>query len=196
MISGYFYQAGRYLILEDIGCWVALYPSWVEIFLNPVPCLIINFISVAYAILAFCAFRRIRTQGKDILSFHSGLTNSRYIRLMILGTTDAIFSTGIQIWLLVATFTDGEIDRFTSLKYIHTYISTVVRFSGQEWRSASDATSVEFDRWLLVICALLFFAFFGFSDEAIKHYRYAMSLVGSYVGVSTGSRSSSSRYVI
>ena len=115
---------------------------------------------------------------------------------MILGTTDAIFSTGLQIWILVDTFADGEIDRFTSLKYIHTYISTVFQFSGQEWRSASNATSVEFDRWLWVICALLFFAFFGFSDEAIKHYRYAMSLAGSYVGVSTGSRSSSSRYVI
>jgi len=37
------------------------------------------------------------------------------------------------------------------------------------------------------------------SEEAMKHYRYAMSLAGSYVGVSSGSfgsHSSSSRYVI
>jgi len=196
LISGYFYQVGRYLIVEDVGCLNASRRSWVEIFLSPIPSLIISLISVTYAILAFCGFRRIRIQSKDILSFHSGLTNSRYIRLMILGTTDAIFSIGTQIWVLVSTFADGEIDRFTSLKYIHTYISTVFQLSGQEWRSASNATSVEVNRWLWVICALLFFAFFGFSDEAIKHYRYAMSLVGSYVGVSTGSRSSSSRYVI
>jgi len=148
--------------------------------------------------LAFRAFRRIRAQGKDILSSHSSLTNSRYIRLMLLGTIDAIASTAFQLWILIGIFNEG-VNPWTSFKDIHADISVVLRSSAQQWRSGSDAADIELSRWLWVICASLFFAFFGFSDEARKHYRYVMSLAGSYVGVPSGSygtHSSSSRYVI
>jgi len=88
---------------------------------------------------------------------------------------------------------------WTSFKDLHANVSIVLQYSAEEWRSESNAALIEFSRWLWVISALGFFAFFGFSEEAMKHYRYAMSLAGSYVGVSSGSfgsHSSSSRYVI
>jgi len=117
---------------------------------------------------------------------------------MFLATTVAICSLAIQSYLLASNLIEGLVP-WTSFKDLHANISSVFQYPAQEWRSGSDAASIEFTRWLWVICALLFFAFFGFSDEAIKHYRYAMSITGSYVGVSSGSfgsHSSSSRYVI
>jgi len=117
---------------------------------------------------------------------------------MFLAATVAICSLAIQSYVLVNNFIGGLVP-WTSFKDLHANISSVLQYSAQEWRSGSDAADIEFTRWLWVICAFLFFAFFGFSDEAIKHYRNAMSLAGSYVGVSSGSfgsHSSSSRYVI
>jgi len=148
--------------------------------------------------LSFRAFSKIRAQSKDIFSFRSGLTNSRYIRLMLLAATVAICSIAFQSFALVEDFSE-EIEPWTSFKELHANISVVIKYSAQQWRSSSNAADLELSRWLWVICALLFFAFFGFSDEAVKHYRYAMSLAGSYVGVSSesfGSHSLSSRYAI
>jgi pheromone a factor receptor len=45
--------------------------------------------------------------------------------------------------------------------------------------------SIEFSRWFLVVCALVFFAFFGFADEARKNYRLAYVSVAKRVGLST-----------
>jgi len=118
---------------------------------------------------------------------------------MLLGAIDAICSTAFQLWILVGNLSEGGLDPWTSFKDIHANISIVLEYPAQQWRSGSDAADLEFDRWLWVICALLFFAFFGLSGEATKHYHYAVSLVGSYVGVSSGSfgsHSSSSRYII
>jgi len=198
LISEYVYEDVRYLIFEDIGCLNSTYQTWVEVIINPFPCLVLAIIAVVYAILSFCAFRRIRDQSKVLLSIHSGLTNGRYIRLMFLAAMVAICSLGAQSYALTVSMSDG-IAPWTSFKELHANISVVPKQSAQHWRSGSDSADLEFDRWLWVICALLFFAFFGFSDEAMKHYRYAMSLAGSYVGVSSksfGSHSSSSRYVI
>jgi len=148
--------------------------------------------------LTFHAFRKIRAQSKDILSSHSNLTNSRYIRLMLLAATTAIGSAALQLNALVEEFS-GKLEPWTSFKELHANISVVPKYSAEQWRPGSNASYLELSRWLWVICALLFFAFFGFSDEAVKHYRYVMSLAGSYVGVSSesfGSHSSSSRYAI
>jgi len=133
-----------------------------------------------------------------VLSSHSGLTNSRYIRLMLLAATIGICSVAFQLNVLVDVFSEG-LEPWTSFKELHANISIVPKYSAQQWRSGSDASQIELSRWLWVICALIFFAFFGFSEEAMKHYGYATSLARSYVGVSSGifgTHSSSSRYVI
>ena len=40
-------------------------------------------------------------------------------------------------------------------------------------------------RWLVVACGLVFFAFFGFADEAQKHYKIAFASVVKRVGYTT-----------
>jgi len=197
-ILEYIYQEFRYIILEDVGCLNSTYGSWVEVILCPIPVLLFAIISFTYSILTFYAFRKIRAQSKDIFSSHSNLTNSRYIRIMLLAATNAVCSAVLQLISLVQQFSK-KLEPWTSFKELHAHISVVPKYTAEQWRPGSDAFYIDLSRWLWVICALLFFAFFGFSDEAMKYYRYAMSLAGSYVGISSesfGSHSSSSRYVV
>jgi pheromone a factor receptor len=49
-------------------------------------------------------------------------------------------------------------------------------------------TSLQFTRWATIICGLGFFAFFGFADEAQKHYKSAFNSVAKRIGVSMSSR--------
>lgn len=58
------------------------------------------------------------------------------------------------------------------------------------WRWDPNAnTGIEMSRWLVVVCGLIFFAFFGFADEAQKHYKIAFDSVAKRVGhtMTTGS---------
>ncbi|KAG6839632.1 hypothetical protein C0991_000689 [Blastosporella zonata] len=43
------------------------------------------------------------------------------------------------------------------------------------WRSSSHSklVAIELSRWANPICALIFFAFFGFAEEAKRNYRVA-----------------------
>jgi pheromone a factor receptor len=54
------------------------------------------------------------------------------------------------------------------------------------WKSDPNAnTGIEMTRWLVVVCGLIFFAFFGFADEAQKHYKIAFDSVVKRVGYTT-----------
>jgi hypothetical protein len=47
-------------------------------------------------------------------------------------------------------------------------------------------------RWLLVACSFVFFAFFGFGDEAGRHYRLVYTSLASRIGLSTSTLRGSS----
>jgi len=39
---------------------------------------------------------------------------------------------------------------------------------------------MELTRWLVVACGFIFFAFFGFADEALKHYKIAFGSIARF----------------
>jgi pheromone a factor receptor len=49
------------------------------------------------------------------------------------------------------------------------------------WRNnqATGAT-LELSRWLVVACGFIFFAFFGFADEALKQYKIAFGSIARF----------------
>ena len=111
---------------------------------------------------------------------------------MALGAIDVIGSVPISLRSLIASVCRGLLP-WTSWEAIHADISRVEQYPAQVWRSYhSLATDLEMSRWLCVACALVFFVFFGFSDEATKRYRSAIGSVGRRVGVLTESFGSSS----
>lgn len=47
---------------------------------------------------------------------------------------------------------------------------------------------LELSRWLLVVCALVFFSFFGFAEEARKNYRAAWAWISGKLRFRTKQR--------
>jgi len=44
-------------------------------------------------------------------------------------------------------------------------------------------SSLEFNRWMVVVCGFIFFLFFGFADEAQKNYKLAINAITKRVGL-------------
>lgn len=76
-----------------------------------------------------------------------------------------------------------------NLQDTHEGFSLIPQIVYASWaRTPSNYVSIEAARWVPVLCAFVFFAFFGFADEARKHYRLAFDWVAKQVGLSGGNR--------
>lgn len=182
--SDYINQIRRFFILEDVGCFYDNYSTWVGIVTYYVPLIIVGLISGIYAILSICTFCRVRAQSKEILSLHSNFTNGRYIRLIALAGIHVISSVPIHLFSMIDTICQGP-EPWTSWGDIHADVSRVYQYPAQVWHLSYSW--IEMTRWMCVAMAFVFFAFFGFSSEAMNHYRSAIRSVGKRVGVSAES---------
>ncbi|KAJ7930473.1 pheromone A receptor-domain-containing protein [Mycena leptocephala] len=135
------------------------------------PPILTGAVSSVYCILSIKSFHHSRAQFKELLSANKNLNLNRYVRLMALASTDLFLTT---------PWASGSCGNF----------SRVVQVPGIYWRADPySAASVETLRWATLACALLFFAFFGFADEAIKNYREAFQSVAKRMGYSTAGSS-------
>ncbi|KAF9447642.1 STE3-domain-containing protein [Macrolepiota fuliginosa MF-IS2] len=188
MILQYIPQGHRFNIYEDVGCWPFTYDTWVAYLLVSAPPICIGLVSAVYAVLSIRAFNQSRAQSKEMLSGYSNLTSSRYFRLMALAGCDVLCTVPLGIYATYLNAADGAISPWISWQNTHAGFSRVDQIPAIIWRSNPVTESaLEMSRWLCVVCAVLFFGFFGFADEARKHYRSAISSVAKRVGVSTGS---------
>jgi len=70
--------------------------------------------------------------------------------------------------------------------YLFTDFSRVDQVLAMYWKlDPTTKTGLEMTRWLVVTCGLVFFAFFGFADEAQKHYKLAFDSVAKRMGLTT-----------
>ncbi|KAH9476719.1 Pheromone B alpha 3 receptor [Psilocybe cubensis] len=192
MILQYIVQGHRFNIYENVGCYPFTYNTWPAYVLVYCPPIVIGIISGIYAILSIIQFNKSRSQFNDLLSGHSNLTSSRYVRLMCLAGVEVLCTVPIGVYALSLNIRTG-IQPWISWADTHYAFSRVDQFPAVLWRSTSvGESSLELSRWLVVVCAIVFFAFFGFADEAKKNYRSYMQSVAKRVGISTGSFGSSS----
>lgn len=69
---------------------------------------------------------------------------------------------------------------------VHWGFSHVDQFPAIEWKQNPKAiVNLEVARWSCVVCAFIFFGFFGFAQEAHKIYRLAFNLVADRIGFFT-----------
>ncbi|KAJ7822244.1 pheromone A receptor-domain-containing protein [Mycena leptocephala] len=109
---------------------------------------------------------------------------------MALASTDLLLTMPMGIWVLWVNVRVVGLSPWISWDDTHSNFSRVVQVPGIYWRADPySAASVETLRWATVACALLFFAFFGFADEAIKNYRGAFQSVAKRMGYSTAGSS-------
>ncbi|KAF9462766.1 STE3-like pheromone receptor [Collybia nuda] len=177
-------QGHRYNIWEDVGCYPTTVNTPAAYPLSFVWPNVIGLVSAGYCIMTLRAFMKRRAQFSSFLTSNSTLTVNRYFRLMSLATVELVFNTPISAYGLYLNATTTPIYPWKSWSDIHFDWYTIDVFPGALWRQSTTQTvTLELSRWTLVFCALLFFGFFGFADEARKNYRMIYWAVAKRFGV-------------
>ncbi|KDR78092.1 hypothetical protein GALMADRAFT_65142 [Galerina marginata CBS 339.88] len=194
MILQYIVQGHRFNIFEDVGCYPVTYDVWPAYILVFCPPIVIGLISGVYAILSIINFNKSRSQFNSFLSSHNNLTSSRYVRLMCLAGIEVVCTVPLGSY---AVYLNSKlINPYVSWENTHAGFSRVDQIPAAIWRANPvSQASIELTRWLVVICAFIFFGFFGFADEARKNYRSAYETVAKHVGITTTSFGSKSTAV-
>ena len=80
----------------------------------------------------------------------------------------------------------GGVHPWTSWTDVHSHFSSVRFVSRSDWESSSSAFGISYalGRWIGVVCAFIFFIFFGFAQEARTNYRAVYLTVAKYIGLS------------
>lgn len=136
-------------------------------------------------VLSIKAFYERRTQFKELLSSNANLSSSRYFRLMCLAGMECIGTVPMGVYALVLNVKAG-ISPWKGWADTHFHFSKVGQIPFILWSLNPDLVkALELSRWDVVACAFIFFAFFGFADEARKNYRAMVATVAKRVGYST-----------
>lgn len=113
------------------------------------------------------------------------MTMSRYLRLVFLALIDIMCTVPLGVFTVYIGNKGVTLAPWISWEDTHFNFSRVGLFPAIIWRSdPAFRTSMELARWLPVVCSFLFFALFGFAEEAKKNYRKAfwgvMKLFGAH----------------
>ena len=122
---------------------------------------------------------------REIMSATPGLSRSRYIRLMVISTIEMLGTIPLgSIWIV--KIVQSGVEPWRGWAYTHDHYSVVYQIPASVWKSIPNSVFfLEMYRWLLVLCAFLFFALFGFADEARRHYRRVYASLASRIAHST-----------
>jgi len=151
--------------------------------------LVIGLVSLSYGVRSICAFYKRQRRFKEIMSATPGLNHGRYFRLMALSSMDMVLTIPITTYLVVLDAKQG-VDPWISWDDTHFNYSRVVQVPGFIWKNNPNMSQgLEMSRWSLVLCAFVFFAFFGFADEARQHYRLVYNSLARRIGYRTSSGS-------
>jgi pheromone a factor receptor len=131
----------------------------------------------------YILYKRSR-QFRQLLSFGQGINRGRYFRLMVFSSVDAFGSIPLATYVLVSDVKSGVVP-WKSWAYTHRHYSDIIQIPASEWKNGPDAIWLEMFRWVIVACAFVFFAFFGFGDEAYKHYHLAYTSISRRIGYSS-----------
>nr|AER51018.1 pheromone receptor [Lentinula edodes]AGL07754.1 pheromone receptor [Lentinula edodes]AWT57983.1 Pheromone receptor [Lentinula edodes] len=167
-------QPHRFNILEVYGCSPATYntlPAYFLFYMWPV---LIGLASFIYSSLTLRTFYIRRIQFNHILASNSAINPSRYLRLMLLALIDILCTIPIGIYIIYIDLKGVPLAPWISWDDTHFDFGRVVLIPAVVWRADPATTAgLQINRWLPVICAFIFFALFGFAEEAMKNYRRA-----------------------
>ncbi len=132
--------------------------------------------------LTLVAFLRRRAQFNAYLTSNTSLTANRYFRLMGIASLEIICTIPISAYGLYLNVMAGPVYPWISWEDTHFNYSKVNQYPAVLWRTDRNAViSFELSRWLAPFCAFVFFAFFGFAQEARANYYKAFVCICGYL---------------
>ncbi|EGN92607.1 hypothetical protein SERLA73DRAFT_79423 [Serpula lacrymans var. lacrymans S7.3] len=183
MILHYVVQGHRFDILEDVGCFPTIYNTLAAYFIVFMWPVLLGCISFIYSALTLRAFYKRRLQFSEFITSSTSLNVSRYLRLMMLAVIEMMCTIPIGIYSMYISTQGVQLFPYISWANVHYQFSYVEQVPSVIWQSdPSYLVSVELTHWLFPICAILFFALFGFAGEAQKNYRAVFFWTANRVG--------------
>jgi pheromone a factor receptor len=139
-------------------------------------------------VLTIYALAKRERQFSQIMSSNRNLNRGRYYRLMALAAIESCCTIPLASYIL-HKFLKSHPVRWHSWSKTHAgqNYSHIIQVPASVWTAIPLAHFGIELRWLYVLCAFIFFAFFGFADEARQHYRLAFKSIATRVGLSTTS---------
>jgi len=145
----------------------------------------IGTVSLFYCVTNIYIFYKRECQFRQLMSSIPGLSHGRYIRLMVISATEILGTIPLATYYIVHNSRLG-VTPWRGWAHTHEDYSAVYQIPASIWKSNhDDVQSLEMFRWSLVLCAFLFFAFFGFANEARRNYRRLYTSIASRIGYST-----------
>ncbi|KAG6882742.1 hypothetical protein C0992_010782, partial [Termitomyces sp. T32_za158] len=185
MILAYIPQGHRFNIIEDIGCYPAIYTTPVALVLVSLPPLLIGCVSAVYSFLTIRAFAKSRRQFMELLP-RGSINSDRYIRLMLLAGVESLLTVPCTIYTIYETYIATPMNPWRGWADTHLNFSRVDQVPAILWRNSPIAVrNFESNRLAVCLIAFIFFAFFGFAEEARKNYRLGFQSVTKHMGIST-----------
>jgi len=183
-------EGHRFDILEEIGCYPAVFNVTLAFPLVYTWPFVISVISAIYSVLTIRLFWKSSELLKEMPGSNKSLNHSRYMRLIALSSTQLLVNLPVSLYNIFDNAQD--LSPWISWENTHSDYSFVGQLPSAAWRLHKNAV-FEMDRWLVVFSAFSFFAFFGFAEEARKHYSLAFSFASSRLHLGKfGTRSTSS----
>ncbi|KZT69398.1 putative fungal pheromone GPCR, STE3-type [Daedalea quercina L-15889] len=183
MILHYVVQGHRYNILEDVGCTPVIFNTALAYPLVLIWPILLGCVSFVYAGLTLRAFWRRRAQFQQFISSNSALTTNRYLRLMLLCCVEMALTVPLNVFSIYENNLDNPIQPYVSWENVHYGFSLVEKFPAVLWMSnRAFYTSTELGRWVYPCSAILFFALFGFAEEARRNYSLAFWAIAKRIG--------------
>lgn len=136
-------------------------------------------------VLTLLGFFRHRIQFREVISSNGGgMTISRYLRLMLLSISEMVCTIPIGAYSIYINTAGVILAPWVSWADTHYNFSHVEMVPAIFWRSNRPfLISVVMGQWVYIFAAFLFFALFGFADEAKRHYRLAFWWVVKWFGI-------------
>lgn len=176
MALHYVVQGHRFDIVEDFGCRPTVYVSIPAIFLIWVPPMTAALATLGFAAVAVRHFFRRRLMfAKHLQNSNSGLTISRYFRLMSMAVVQMFWSlliTSFNVWFSC----QNGLRPWISWDNVHSGFSQIAYFPTVLIPS-STLTWTYILWWALPASAAIFCIFFSFGRDAMHEYRECFSWV-------------------
>jgi len=119
-----------------------------------------------------------RKEFMDLIAANTKLTYNRYWCLVALASIDFCLTIPIALWALIVNGAILEVYPWVSWADTHWGYSRVLQYP-RSFVLPIIMYSLETSRWSAVLCAFVFFGFFGFSEEARRNYRLWMRFLKS-----------------
>ncbi|KAI0250465.1 pheromone A receptor-domain-containing protein [Lactifluus subvellereus] len=187
IVAQYVVSGRRYVIYEDVGPMLYTAPRIPSVPLFSAWPVVIGCVSFVYCVRTIYHLYKRQHLRNEIISSKYGVNRSLYIRLMMLAGAEILGTIPLGSFIIVLDVKDG-LRPWVSWADVHRNYFKIMQIPSSVWKHGrNSAIGGELYRWLLVLCAFVFFAFFGFADEARQNYRHAYWSLASLFNHSTSS---------